>query len=359
MNTNSSGDFSPIAIWNVSSSAATPAKYDIVADSQATGTPGVFDTADYIANPGYQGFTVEIISPTATFTADTTDGAAPLTVHFTDQSTGTAPLTYAWDFNNDGTTDSTSQNPSYSYTVPGTYSVSLSVSNKGGSQQITKNNYITVTKAPPVAAFTADTTSGAAPLTVHFTDHSTGNPTAWAWDFKGDGSATSTAQNPAYTYTTPGNYTVKLTVSNTGGNNSLTKSSYINVTIPSFTLISSSDANGNISPSGNFNVNQGASQEFTINANTGYHITDVWVDGISEGAVSSYTFTDVQSAHTISAGFAADADYFTIAVIPDTQYYSESFPAIFDKQAQWIVDNTQSQNIIFAAHLGDLVQDYD
>ena len=58
VNTNSSGDFSPIAIWNVSSSAATPAKYDIVADSQATGTPGVFDTADYIANPGYQGFTV-------------------------------------------------------------------------------------------------------------------------------------------------------------------------------------------------------------------------------------------------------------------------------------------------------------
>jgi hypothetical protein len=54
----------------------------------------------------------------------------------------------------------------------------------------------------------------------------------------------------------------------------------------------------------------------------------------------------------------SEPDYFTIAVIPDTQNYSESFPAIFDQQAQWIVDNAESENIVFAAHLGDLVDNY-
>jgi 3',5'-cyclic AMP phosphodiesterase CpdA len=54
----------------------------------------------------------------------------------------------------------------------------------------------------------------------------------------------------------------------------------------------------------------------------------------------------------------AAADHFTIAVLPDTQMYSQNAPAIFDQQAQWIVDNAQSENIVFVAHLGDLVNVY-
>jgi len=50
--------------------------------------------------------------------------------------------------------------------------------------------------------------------------------------------------------------------------------------------------------------------------------------------------------------------YFTIAVLPDTQMYTESHPAIFDQQAQWIVNNAQSQNIVFVAQLGDLTNDW-
>jgi hypothetical protein len=53
----------------------------------------------------------------------------------------------------------------------------------------------------------------------------------------------------------------------------------------------------------------------------------------------------------------ADPDYFTIAVLPDTQYYSEGYPYIFDQQTQWIVDNAQSLNIVFVAHLGDIQDD--
>ena len=80
---------------------------------------------------------------------------------------------------------------------------------------------------PPVADFVGSPTSGTAPLTVSFTDLSTGNPTSWSWDF-GDG-GTSTQQNPTYTYTGQGTYTVSLTVSNADGSDTKIRSNYISV----------------------------------------------------------------------------------------------------------------------------------
>jgi PKD repeat protein len=173
------------------------------------------------------------IPPTAAFTSNKQAGTAPLTVRFTDQSTGTAPLTFAWDCNNDGTRDSTSQNPSFTYSAAGTYTVKLTVSNVAGSDEETKIGFITVSPAPvaPTAAFNADIQSGTLPLTVTFTDQSTGTaPLTYAWDFKNDGSTDSTAQNPSFTYTTAGTYTVKLTVTNVAGSDGETKSGYITVT---------------------------------------------------------------------------------------------------------------------------------
>lgn len=80
----------------------------------------------------------------------------------------------------------------------------------------------------PVASFTATPTTGNAPLMVQFTDTSSNYPTSWLWDF-GDNS-TSTEQNPIHNYNMKGNYTVKLTVSNSAGSNSVTKTDYIAVT---------------------------------------------------------------------------------------------------------------------------------
>ncbi|MEZ4921317.1 MAG: GEVED domain-containing protein [Saprospiraceae bacterium] len=80
---------------------------------------------------------------------------------------------------------------------------------------------------PPVANFSGTPTSGTAPLSVNFTDLSTGSPTSWNWNF-GDGQ-TSTLQNPSVTYSAPGVYTVSLTVSNAGGNDTETKVDYIEV----------------------------------------------------------------------------------------------------------------------------------
>lgn len=76
-----------------------------------------------------------------------------------------------------------------------------------------------------VAAFSASPVSGKAPLTVKFTDKSTGSPAYWSWNF-GDKSI-STARNPTHKYTKAGKYTVSLTVKNAAGSNTATKSGYI------------------------------------------------------------------------------------------------------------------------------------
>ena len=84
------------------------------------------------------------------FSASPTSGTAPLTVNFTDSSTTTSPgatiNSWQWDFDNNGTIDSTSQNPTYQYTTAGTYSVKLTVTDTAGKTgYLIKTNYITVT----------------------------------------------------------------------------------------------------------------------------------------------------------------------------------------------------------------------
>ena len=70
-----------------------------------------------------------------------------------------------------------------------------------------------------------------------------------------------------------------------------------------FALTASAGANGTINPAGTVKVNQGASQTFTIAPNSGYLVSAVTVDGTSVGAVTSYTFSNVTAAHSISATF--------------------------------------------------------
>ncbi len=105
-------------------------------------------------------------SPTADFTASPTTVPASLPVNFTNTSTGyDLPLSYEWDFDNNGTIDSTAQNPSYTYTNAGTYAVKLRATDSDGSppNTLTRTNYITVT--PPVYTLTV-TKSGTGSGTV-------------------------------------------------------------------------------------------------------------------------------------------------------------------------------------------------
>jgi hypothetical protein len=55
----------------------------------------------------------------------------------------------------------------------------------------------------------------------------------------------------------------------------------------------------------------------------------------------------------------AVAPEFTIIALPDTQHYSEQFPAVFTSQTRWIVDNKVARNIVFVTHEGDVVQNYN
>jgi agmatine deiminase len=86
----------------------------------------------------------------------------------------------------------------------------------------------------PTAAFTADSTSGAAPLEVAFTDLSTENPTVWEWDF-GDGGA-SADQHPLYTYDAEGIYSVTLTARSASGADTVVRVDYIAVPEPAAIL---------------------------------------------------------------------------------------------------------------------------
>ena len=88
---------------------------------------------------------------------------------------------------------------------------------------------ITLPAGPPVANFTASTTTGFAPLAMNFINASTGSITTYAWNF-GDGT-TSTAKAPNHVYSAAGVYTVSLTVTGSGGNNTKTIPNYVSVKV--------------------------------------------------------------------------------------------------------------------------------
>ncbi len=79
--------------------------------------------------------------------------------------------------------------------------------------------------------------------------------------------------------------------------------------VTQFAITASAGAGGTISPSGTVNVTQGANQTFNIAANSCFAIANVVVDGVSQGAITTFTFTNVQATHTISATFTALGPY--------------------------------------------------
>lgn len=163
--------------------------------------------------------TLSIIeNPVAGVSSDIQSGCAPLCVNFTDVSTIAPPgviNSWTWDFG-DGNT-STSQNPNHCYLVAGLYNVTLTVTTaQGCTNTIIMSNYINVF-ANPVAAFSAtpQPTTELNP-TIYFTDMSIG-ATVWNWSFGDLSNASSTQQNPVFTYETPTCYNVILEVSTPNG----------------------------------------------------------------------------------------------------------------------------------------------
>ena len=147
----------------------------------------------------------DILPPTAYFSGTPRSGNKPLTVSFNNESTGLRTVVQ-YDFG-DGMISSSTW--THTYEEVGTYTVRLTITGPGGTDIETKTDYIIVAE-PPEADFTAERTKGIKPLTVQFTDISTGTIDSYSWDF-GDG-GTSTLRNPSHTYTQSGDFAVSLTV---------------------------------------------------------------------------------------------------------------------------------------------------
>ena len=162
--------------------------------------------------------------PVASFSGSPTNGTEPLLVTFSDTSTGNITNRF-WDFGDSGTTNVTTNSVTHTYAA-GTYPVILVVSGLGGANSVTQSNYIVVLPPPPVASFTGNPTSGMEPLSVTFTDTSTGTITNRFWDFGDSGTTNVTTNSVTHIYAA-GTYPVTLVVSGPGGTDSDTQSNYI------------------------------------------------------------------------------------------------------------------------------------
>ena len=173
--------------------------------------------------------------PIVSFTGTPRAGCPGTTVSFASTTTPGAPgpMTYTWDFGDGGTLGPSTSliTTSHTYGTSGFWHVKLHVTNSNGCTSFLDIDSFVNIYAPPNVSFNASSTSIChAPGTVTFTALPSGfGPFSCVWDF-GDGSPTVTGSSPSHTYTTPGSYTVTLTVTDGHGcTSSLTRTGYIYV----------------------------------------------------------------------------------------------------------------------------------
>jgi len=109
---------------------------------------------------------------------------------------------------------------------------------------------------------------------------------------------------------------------------------------PPYVITPSAGANGSITPNTPQSVVSGGSQTFTIAANAGYHVLSVLVDGVTVGAVGTYTFTNVTANHTIAASFEANLAITITITAPRT---GATWPRNTSRAVNWTI--TQNPNV--------------
>ncbi len=212
--------------WSWSFPGGTPSTSTAQNPTVVYSTPGTYDASLTVTNTAGSNTTSQSngILVGASTNADFTYNMTDLTIDFdSDSDNG---IEYFWAFG-DGTT-STELNPTHEYASNGYYTVILQVESACGT--FTTSELISVgnnTVSPPTPSFTSDIQTACAPVTIEFTDLSTGNPNAWQWSFPGGNAVDVNAKNPTVMYTTPGVYNVTLIASNDGGSNTVSQSNYI------------------------------------------------------------------------------------------------------------------------------------
>ena len=163
--------------------------------------------------------TVAYPAPVANFTMDKTEAETGETITFTNSSENAT--TYSWDFG-DGNT-STDENPTHSYSSDDTFTVTLTATGDGGENSISK--MVTINYPAPIVDFTMGKSEVEIGETISFTNSSE-NATSYSCDF-GDGNS-SVDENPTHSYSSDGTFTVTLTATGNGGENSTSKTIKVN-----------------------------------------------------------------------------------------------------------------------------------
>ena len=218
----------------------------------------------------------------ADFTASILEGCGSISgTQFT--PTGDASITsWSWSFGNNNS--STLQNPSASFTAPGRYTVTLTVSNGTTSQTVTKNNYIVVYRNP-TANFNFTPTGGCSPLNVTFTSTSTLGDAPinnYIWDFK-DGSQAPNTAAVNHSYQVQGSFSPSLQITDTNGCSSTISLGPINVTPSPIASFSTNSIRATCDSTLTINF---------INGSSGSNLTYLWDFG------DANTSTQINPTHT-------------------------------------------------------------
>lgn len=285
---------------------------------------GSIDNTSADGSAGYQDFTC----PQRTSLAVGTRYTLTVTTGMTTGSTSAYDVRAWLDLNNDGTfsaseklaeaLNTTTQNPSLSFTVPGTavqgqpLRLRLVADGAGNNPQpctapvLGQVEDYTVTvvpnTTPPVAAFTSSYVVGACPAgnVITFTDQSTNGPTSWLWSFSPStgvsfvNGTSATSQNPQVAFATAGYYSATLRATNANGSNALTQANSLLIQVPCLSYCASNG--GSVSGSTFINSQLWVSN-VSVSAGTAGGTTFSNASGNSTG--TGYTFFAGQSVRLV------------------------------------------------------------
>ena len=237
-------------------------------------------------------------------------GFAPFSITTNNTSSG-GGLTYSWEILDGGSTiaSGSDTNISYTFGVPGSYTIRLTATDGAGQSQVSEANVV-VAASPPTADFALSPTTGTAPLNIQVqgVDQGTGPITSWSWTF-GDSIGTASGIGPHnYTYSTDGTYWVTLNYVGPGGSGSVSKQ------VGVFPASEPVNANYTFALAGN-TAGGGVRVCFT-NTSTGPIVTNQWTfgDGVTVNDNSAVVCHD----------YAAEGDYLVSLRVTasDPQVYS-------------------------------------
>ena len=262
-------------------------------------------------------------APTASFTYSPTSPAPDETITFdasgSSDSDGTIE-SYEWDFDGDGTTDATGETVTTNYSTTGDKTVSLTVTdNESATDSTTQTVTVSDSNSAPTASFSYSPTSPAPGETVTFdasgSSDSDGTIASYEWDFNGDGTTDATGQTVTTSYSTTGDKTVSLTVTD---DDSATDSTTQTVTVSDSTTTTSAA----------YRVNTGGVQVSATDDDIDWSID-------TNSNPSSYSNVGTADSNAYSTGDSVTLSSSVPSSTPASVFQSERYDPTSGEEMQW------------------------